>query len=241
MSDQAHTPNLKSVGLALLMFGGLGVVFMFGAAVFGLDAPATVEHWLSLAGSLGPWGLPVAVIAFTVLAMLGAPQIALVAAAAVAFGPEAGFLYSWVGNLIASTLGWLIGRVLGEDAVRAHAGPAVSRLMRRIADNGFWTCVLIRLAPTVPFMIVNMAAGVAGVRGRDFLLGTGLGSIPKIALVVLAGHAAMRIFSGGGPEHYVMFALTLACWIVMGVFVRRWLRDEDDPDGDGDLVAAQPS
>lgn len=231
--------KFKSAAIALVLFGGLGAFFMFGAAVFGLDAPATVEHWLGMAGSLGPWALPVAVVAFTTLAMLGVPQIALVAASVVAFGPEAGFIYSWVGNLVASTLGWLVGRLLGEDVVRAHAGPKVTRLMRRIADNGFWTCVLIRLAPTVPFMIVNMAAGVAGVRGRDFVLGTALGSVPKIALVVLAGRAAMRIYAGGGVEHYVLLAVTLACWLVMGYFARRWMREGDG--GDGDLATAQTS
>jgi uncharacterized membrane protein YdjX (TVP38/TMEM64 family) len=239
MSLPAPPPSrLKSTSLALLLFGGLSTLFIFGAAVFGLDAPMTMEHWLGAAAHLGPWTLPVAILCFTGLAMLGVPQIALVAAAVVAYGPEAGFAYSWIGNLVASTLGYTIGRVLGEDVVRAHAGPGVARVMRKVTENGFLTCLLIRLAPTVPFMIVNMAAGVAGVRARDFVLGTAIGSIPKIALVVFAGHAALRLFEGGGLEHLVVLGFTVGCWIAMGLVVRRWLRNED---GDDDLVAAPSS
>jgi uncharacterized membrane protein YdjX (TVP38/TMEM64 family) len=230
--------RLRSAGVSLMLFGGIGVLFMFSAAVLGLDAPITVEHWLAAVGSLGPWTLPAAVLAFGLLAMLGVPQIVLVAAAVVAFGPDAGFAYSWIGNLVASTLGWAIGRGLGEEVVRAHAGPAMARLMRKVADHGFMTCLLIRLAPTVPFMVVNMAAGVAGVRARDFVLGTALGSIPKIALVVFAGHSLLRAIAGGGPEHYVALVLSAAVWIAMGLAVRRWLREEGD---DGDLATAGSS
>jgi uncharacterized membrane protein YdjX (TVP38/TMEM64 family) len=219
----------------MMLFGGIGVLFMFGAAILGLDAPLTVEHWLAAANVLGPWTLPAAVLAFALLAMLGVPQIVLVAAAVIAFGPDAGFVYSWIGNLVASTIGWAGGRWLGDDMVRAHVGPTVARLMRKVASHGFMTCLLIRLAPTAPFMIVNMAAGVAGVRARDFVLGTALGSIPKIALVVFAGHSLMRVIAGGGPEHYLALAVSGAVWIVMGLLVRRWLRAEDD---DADLAAA---
>ncbi|MBX7249890.1 MAG: VTT domain-containing protein [Caulobacteraceae bacterium] len=210
---------------------------MFGAVALGVDAPATLEHWLAGANALGPWTLPAAVLAFALLAMLGVPQIALVAAAVVAFGPDAGFAYSWIGNLVASTIGWAVGRALGEDVVRAHAGATVARLMRKVADHGFMTCLLIRLAPTVPFMIVNMAAGVAGVRARDFVLGTALGSIPKIALVVFAGHSLMRALGGGGFEHYLAIGLSAAVWIGMGLLARRWMREDDEAD----LAAARPS
>jgi len=41
------------------LFGGVGLVFAFGASALGLDGEATVEHWLGLASNQ-PWGLPVA-------------------------------------------------------------------------------------------------------------------------------------------------------------------------------------
>ena len=82
-----------------MLFGGVGVVFLFGAQVLGFNGEATVERWLGLASD-GPWALPVAVTAFAALAFVGVPQFVLIAAAVVAFGAWTGFanrLAQWIG------------------------------------------------------------------------------------------------------------------------------------------------
>src|SRR5262249_9229393 len=93
--------SFRSLLVTVLLFGGLGTLFVFGAAASGFSGPEVTEHWLAGAAHLGPWTLPFAVICFAGLAMLGVPQIVLVAAAVAAYGPEAGFVYSWIGNLAA--------------------------------------------------------------------------------------------------------------------------------------------
>ena len=75
----------RSLVVSFVLFGGVGCVFLLGAPALGLTGKAGVEHWLALAR--GPWALPAAVAAFAVLAFLGAPQVVLIAAAAVVFGP----------------------------------------------------------------------------------------------------------------------------------------------------------
>jgi len=75
----------RSLAISFVLFGGVGMVFLFGAQVLGFNGEATVEHWLGSA--TGPWALPAAVGAFAGLAFLGVPQFVLIAAAVVAFGP----------------------------------------------------------------------------------------------------------------------------------------------------------
>ena len=82
----------RTVAVSFVLFGGVGVVFLFGAQLLGLNGEVTVEQWLSAAH--GPWALPVAVGAFAALAFIGVPQFVLIAAAVVAFGPWTGFAYS---------------------------------------------------------------------------------------------------------------------------------------------------
>jgi uncharacterized membrane protein YdjX (TVP38/TMEM64 family) len=81
----------------------------------------------------------------------------------------------------------------------------------------------VRLAPFAPFILVNMAAGVAPVAWIDFALGTALGIIPKIVVVAFAGHSLTSIFHGGAAS-LAWLALAVAVWLIAGIAAARWLR-----------------
>ncbi|MDQ7990285.1 MAG: hypothetical protein REI09_11685, partial [Candidatus Dactylopiibacterium sp.] len=57
----------RTLLVSFVLFGGVGIVFLFGASVLGIYGEATVEELLGLAAH-GPWALPVAVAAFAILA-----------------------------------------------------------------------------------------------------------------------------------------------------------------------------
>ncbi len=215
----------RALAVSFLLFGGLGTVFVFGASLLGLKGAASVQVWMG-AGVHGPWALPAAVLGFTVLAFLGVPQFMLIAAAVVAFGPWLGFAYSWVGNLVSSTLGFYVGRRIGGRVLRAHAGKGVNDFVDMIARNGFWASLMVRLVPSAPFVVVNMAAGVTPMAVSQFLAGTALGSIPKIALVAYAGNSAMHALNGGGPSRWIKLAAVAVIWIGMALAARAWLKRE---------------
>ena len=184
----------RSVAVSFVLFGGVGCVFLLGAPALGLTGNAGVERWLALAH--GPWALPAAVAAFAVLAFLGAPQVVLIAAAAVVFGPWTGSLYSWIGTFVSALIG----------------------------KNGLMASLIIRLVPAAPFIVVNMAAGTARVRRVDFALGTAIGILPKILLTAFAGGTVTAAFKGGGLVQIGLLAVTIAIWVGAAYFARRWLR-----------------
>ncbi len=217
----------RTVVVAFLLFGGVGVVFLFAAPLLGLNSETTVEHWL--ASARGPWALPVAVSAFAVLAFIGVPQFVLIAAAVVAFGPWTGLAYSWIGTLVSSSIGFWLGRAFGGRLIRdVLGGEGVARFMRLIRRNGFMASLIVRLVPAAPFIVVNMAAGVALMRFRDFLGGTAIGIIPKIALTAFAGNSMVQILRGGGLQHVVMIALAAVIWVGGAWVARGWLRRRED-------------
>jgi uncharacterized membrane protein YdjX (TVP38/TMEM64 family) len=206
-----------------LLFGGVGLVFLFGASLLGLDGAAEVERWMG-AGVRGPWALPVAVVSFAAFAFLGVPQFVLIAAAVVAFGPWAGFAYSWVGTLISALVGFAFGRRFGAKALAAVSGEGLRRFMAMVGRNGFTASLIVRLVPSAPFIVVNMAAGVAPMRARDFALGTAIGIVPKIALTAFAGASVVKAVSGGGQAQWLALALAAGLWIVLGLAARSWIR-----------------
>jgi uncharacterized membrane protein YdjX (TVP38/TMEM64 family) len=89
---------------ALVMFllaGGAGFIFLVAVGVLGFEGKALVEDWLGFAAQ-SHFAMLIAVAAFAALAFLGVPQIALIAAAVVAFGPVLGFAYSWIGTMVSA-------------------------------------------------------------------------------------------------------------------------------------------
>jgi len=215
----------RTVAVSFVLFGGVGVVFLFGAQLLGLNGEVTVEQWLSAAH--GPWALPVAVGAFAALAFIGVPQFVLIAAAVVAFGPWTGFAYSWVGTLVSSLVGFWLGRTFGGRLLKDLAGDSVAKFMKLIGRNGFLASLIVRLVPSAPFIVVNMAAGVTPMKLRDFAAGTALGIIPKIALTAFAGNSIVQALRGGGQRHIVMLVLAVAVWIVAGLAARAWLKKRE--------------
>ena len=72
-----------------------------------------------------------------------------------------------------------------------------------------------------------MAAGVTPMRVSQFLAGTALGSLPKIALVAYAGNSALHAMNGGGPSRWVKLAAVAALWLAMALLARAWLKREE--------------
>lgn len=215
----------RTVAVSFVLFGGVGVVFLFGAQMLGLNGEVTVEQWLSAAH--GPWALPVAVGAFAVLAFIGVPQFVLIAAAVVAFGPWTGFAYSWIGTLVSSLVGFWLGRTFGGRLLQDLAGDGVAKFMKLIGKNGFLASLIVRLVPSAPFIVVNMAAGVTPMRLLDFTAGTAVGIIPKIALTAFAGNSIVQALKGGGQRHIVMLVVAVLVWIAAGLVARSWLKKRE--------------
>ena len=219
----------RTLLISFLLFGGVGVVFVFGAPLLGLNGERTVQEWMQAAP--GPWSLPVAVLAFAVLAFVGVPQIILIAAAVVAFGPVTGCLYSWVGTMVSSLVGFYLGRLAGGKVLERFSGEGVARFVSLIARNGLFASFIVRLVPSAPFIVVNMAAGVTPMRVLDFSLGTAFGIVPKIVLTAFAGNSIMRVLKGEVGKDALWLVLIAALWLALGWIARDWLRRRDKETG----------
>jgi len=216
----------RGLAVSFVLFGGVGVVFLFGAQVLGFSGEATVERWLGLAAD-GPWALPVAVAAFALLAFVGVPQFVLIAAAVVAFGAWAGFAYSWIGTLVSSLVGFYLGRLAGAKTLQSFQSESLDRFMDLVGRNGFLASLIVRLVPSAPFIVVNMAAGVTPMKVRDFVLGTAIGIVPKIVLTAFAGNSIVRAMRGEGAMHLAGLAGIVVLWLAIGWYARRWLKAKE--------------
>ena len=196
-----------------------------------LHAEARLEAWLG-GFRHGPWGLPAAVIVFTVAAFFGAPQFILIAACVVAFGPWFGFLYSWIATVASAAVTYWMGRGPTARVLERHGGKTVGRLTRFVGQNAFYASFMIRNVPSAPFIVVNMAFGAARASFPGFLAGCALGVLPKTALVAFFGGSFMTAVSGDGVWTSAILAGVALAWLGLMLGVREWVRRREKARGD---------
>ncbi len=207
-------------GIVLLL--AVLAIFILGRAGYLPDAESVLGWARSLADS--PWGLPAIIAVFCVAAFIGVPQFALIAASVAIFGPWLGAAYAWIANMTSGALTFWVGRLAGEPAFRRYAGKRAQKLSGFVGRNALAASALVRIMPSGPFLIVNMAFGVSHAKFRDYWMGMGLGILPKIALIAFAGRSLFAAIEG---NPLIAVAAAMAAILVYGLivwFVRRRTR-----------------
>jgi uncharacterized membrane protein YdjX (TVP38/TMEM64 family) len=221
----------RAVGVTLGLFVVVAVMLVLGRLFFGDEIEAFVDTWLGGA-ERAHWGLPATIAIFVIAAFVGAPQIVLIGACVVAFGPEKGFWYAWGATIISGAVTYWTGKLAGAETVRKYSGATGGRFTRFMGKNGFLASLIVRFLPTAPFVIVNMAMAVSGVGFWAFLGGLALGTLPKTALVAFAGDGIMDALEGNFGAAALAGGAAILVWFFGVVLVRRILRGREDGSDD---------
>lgn len=214
----------RTILVSAALFAGVVLIFVVGrtTAIFDED-DAPLITWLQENAS-SPWALPATIALFTAAAFLGAPQFVLIAGAVVALGPTRGFAYSWIATMVSASVDFWLARRFGASVLRRYGGDAVNRISEFVGKTGFWSSLAVRIVPSAPFIVVNMAAGASHMRYLAFAAGTGVGIVPKTALVAFAGGSVMQLAENGNLVVALTLAGVAAGWFVAVLWARRALR-----------------
>ena len=94
-------------------------------------------------------------------------------------------------------------------------------LSRRLRGHALTNVALLRLAHVFPFAAISYAAGLAGVRARDYFAGTVIGTIPGVFVYT---YLADSILQGlVSPDEAAMRIGIAAVLIAALVIISRWL------------------
>lgn len=192
-----------------------------------LLASRTFVDWdgVGLAGVMGAGqdhvvAVPLTIAVFIAAAFVGVPQWVLIGGAVVVFGPVLGAGVSWAATMLSALINFALGRAMGGERLRAKLGPRVGRWVDRVSDQGLVAAFLVRLVPTGPFVLINLAAGASTMSWRDFGIGTALGIIPKILAIALFGQGLLELVRG---DNRILAAgvLLVAAGLAVGLW---WVR-----------------
>jgi uncharacterized membrane protein YdjX (TVP38/TMEM64 family) len=174
------SPRVRLAALAITLAGLLAFF-----AISGSLSPDKVRDWLDGYGAAGPL-IFIAVSACLTVAMFPGPLLS--GASGLLFGTALGTPVSIVAATLGASLAFCVSRWWAHDAVEEIAGPRIRGLKEFVGRRGFISVLYARMAPGVPYNLVNYAAGTTGMPLRVFAGATAIGVTPRaFAYTALGG------------------------------------------------------
>ncbi|GAA1212095.1 TVP38/TMEM64 family protein [Rhodoglobus aureus] len=173
------------------------VVFFLAVVVVALtiQLPSLeqIHSWTESAGILGATGF---VVGYALITLAPVPKNVISIAAGVVWGLPSGVGLVLLGALLGAALAFVLGRLLGRDAVERFTGARVRAVDEMLRRRGLLSVIGVRLIPLLPFTVINYAAGLTAVRVRDYALGTVIGIIPGTVAYVAVGAYGAELNGG---------------------------------------------
>jgi uncharacterized membrane protein YdjX (TVP38/TMEM64 family) len=180
-------------------------------------------------GSMGPWAPVLFVVAYVLSSIFLAPVFLLTIAAGAIFGLWRGTLLVFVTKMLSSSVVFGLASPLSRSRLMrwADRDPRVAAVRRAVADDGVWVMFLLRLSPVVPFVLLNYALALSGVRYRNFVIAMA-GTLPAIVMYVYYGKIigdVAKIAAGvsppRGPGYYVLLVTGLMATVLATTSITR--------------------
>ncbi len=208
----------QAAGLRLGALAAALVLFVAAVALSGSLSSDRVRDWVDGYGAVGP-AVFIAVSASLTVVLFPGPVLA--GASGLLFGTALGTPVSIVSATLGATLAFSISRWWAHDAVVALAGPRVHALRAWVGRRGFLTVLYARIAPGVPYTLVNYAAGLTPIALGAFVAATAIGVAPRAFAYTALGGSLGDLTS---PEALVAIAVLVIMALVGLALLRRDLR-----------------
>jgi len=155
---------------------------------------AALDAWVRSAGLSAPAVFCGIYVLATVLFL---PGSVLTLAGGALFGPVLGTFYSLTSATVGATLAFLIARYLAAGWVSRKAGGWTKQLITGVEEEGCRFVAFVRLAPIVPFNVLNYALGLTRIRLLDFVVASYVFMLPGAVAYTYLGYAGRAAMAGG--------------------------------------------
>ncbi|GHA61933.1 TVP38/TMEM64 family protein [Pontibacter akesuensis] len=208
-TDKEHDANNGQskwplIGTVLLIGGLVAAYFVFPGfkggvqeawAVLTSGDEQRISAWVEQFGFWGPFFIVLAMVAQMFLLVINV--VALMLVAIIAYGPVWGSVIAVVAVGVASTIGYWLGRSLGQAGVSRLIGEKTERKVEGFMEEyGIWAIIIARISPFLSNDAVSFVAGIARMGYLRFIAATLAGIIPLTLLLAWLGENSERLKTG---------------------------------------------
>ena len=166
----------------------------------------------------------VAVGGFVVASLAMVPVTLLALIGGMVFDGWQAFAYVMTSAMLAATIGFAGGRLLGHARVRRMNGRRTEHLSKRLARRGTIAVAILRLVPVAPFAVFNLVAGTSSLGTRQFVFGTLIGLAPGLGAITLFSSSLWQAVAVPSPRNVAIAAVMAILLSGTAWVAKRWLR-----------------
>lgn len=170
---------------------------------------------------LGAIGYIVYTLGYAVIGLF-VPASVLTIGAGALFGVVGGSIVVTIGATLAATIAFLLARTVLRSRIEklVAKNPKFLAVDRAIAREGPKIVVLVRMAAVFPFLFVNYAFGLTGIRTLPYVAATFIGILPGVVAFVYLGAAGAAVATQSRAKTIITIAGGIIAFAV-SIFVAR--------------------
>ena len=200
---------------------GVGIASSF--IILALSGSLSVDKVRNSLDGMGAAGPIVFIVTSSLLTVVMFPGPLLAGAAGLLFGTALGTPVAIVSATLGASLAFLVGRFVAGDAVEELGGPRMKSLEAWVSRRGFVSVLYARIAPGMPYNVINYACGLTAIALLEFAAATAIGTAPRtFAYVALGGSFG----NFGSPSTIIAVAILVGMAVAGFLIARRDLRRE---------------
>jgi len=213
---------IKQTLLVFMLLLGMTILWRFLADAGYLNEAALLNHTAYIRQfEYSLWSLIGITLLYVALLAIMFPLTILVVTTGMLFSTEWAIFCATLATLSSSATGYIVGHWVGRETIEKHGGEMVRRAEKYIQQNSFNSMVLINLLPVAPFTMTNMLAGAFRLDFPRYMLGSAVGIIPGLILVIAFGGQLSKLIvanENGLPWSAILIAISLVI-VLVGLLV----------------------
>ena len=202
-----------------------------------------MQQFIEYVRGLGAVGYVVYTLGYAIAGLV-VPASVLTIGAGALFGFIGGSIVVAIGATLAATIAFFLARTVLRKRVERMAShnPKFAAVDRAIAREGPKIVVLVRLAAVFPFLFMNYAFGLTGIRPMQYIVATFIGILPGTIAFVSLGAAGAAAATANRTKTIFMIVgavIALAASFYVGRVAKRALLHDQLEDRDHDAGVEQ--
>jgi uncharacterized membrane protein YdjX (TVP38/TMEM64 family) len=167
---------------------------------------------------LGAAAVPAFVLLSALLTCALFPGPLLAGASGLLFGTALGTPVSIAAATLGAVIAFCIARFVAHDAVQTLTPKRMAPVQDWIERRGFWAVLYARIAPGVPYSLLNYAAGLTRVALPVFAAATAIGVAPRAFAYTALGGSLDDL---GSPEAIIAIAALVVMALTGAALIQR--------------------
>ncbi len=200
-----------------------------------------MQQFIDYVRGLGALGYVVYTLGYAVVGLF-VPASVLTIGAGALFGVVGGSVVVAIGATLTATFAFLLARTVLRSRIERWVAknPKFVAVDRAIAREGSKIVVLVRLAAVFPFLFVNYAFGLTGIRALPYIVSTFIGILPGAIAFVYLGAAGAAVATQNRAKTIITIIgviVAFAVSVYVGRIAKRALFDDhlEHADDDADI------